>query len=114
MPFLIRPSRRFPVCCPVTYECGLFEGHGTVWNLSLTGFWQHYPTQEGKSMNADQLKGKWMQFKGDLKQQWGKFTDNDLQQIGGSFDKILGMLQERYGGNCFSLVRGRYGRFGTS
>ncbi|MBK5281567.1 MAG: CsbD family protein [Nitrospiraceae bacterium] len=55
-----------------------------------------------------------MQFKGDLKQQWGKFTDNDLQQIGGSFDKILGMLQERYGGNCFSLVRGRYGRFGTS
>ncbi len=65
-------------------------------------------------MNADQLMGKWMQFKGELKQQWGKFTDNDLQQIGGSFDKILGMLQERYGGNCFSLVRGRYGRFGTS
>lgn len=26
-------------------------------------------------MNADQLKGKWMQFKGDLKQQWGKFSD---------------------------------------
>lgn len=26
-------------------------------------------------MNADQLKGKWTQFKGDLKQQWGKFSD---------------------------------------
>jgi hypothetical protein len=38
MPFLIRPSRRFPVCCPVTYHCGLFEGHGTVWNVSLTGW----------------------------------------------------------------------------
>src|SRR4029077_14463014 len=38
MPFLIRPSRRFPVCCPVTYQCGLFEGHATVWNLSLTGW----------------------------------------------------------------------------
>jgi hypothetical protein len=38
MPFLIRPSRRFPVCCPVTYQCGDFEGHGTVWNLSLTGW----------------------------------------------------------------------------
>jgi hypothetical protein len=38
MPFSIRPSRRFPVCCPVTYHCGLFEGHGTVWNLSLTGW----------------------------------------------------------------------------
>lgn len=29
MPFSIRPSRRFPVCCPVTYHCGNFEGHGT-------------------------------------------------------------------------------------
>ena len=60
-------------------------------------------------MNADQLKGKWMQFKGDLKQQWGKFVDDDLQQIEGSFDKILGMLQERYGGNCASLAREQYG-----
>jgi hypothetical protein len=38
MPFSIRPYRRFPVCCPVTYQCGLFEGHGTVWNLSLAGW----------------------------------------------------------------------------
>ena len=38
MPFLVRPSRRFPVCCPVTYHCGEFEGHGTVWNVSLTGW----------------------------------------------------------------------------
>jgi hypothetical protein len=38
MSFLIRPSRRFPVCCPVTYHCGDFEGHGTMWNLSLTGW----------------------------------------------------------------------------
>jgi len=60
-------------------------------------------------MNADQLKGKWMQVKGDLKQQWGKFINDDLQQIEGSFDKILGMLQERYGGDCVSLVREQYG-----
>ena len=38
MPFLIRTYQRFPVCCPVTYQCGSFEGHGTVWNLSLTGW----------------------------------------------------------------------------
>ena len=60
-------------------------------------------------MNADQLKGKWMQFKGELKQQWGKFINNDLQQREGSHDKFIGMLQERYGGNCVSLVRERYG-----
>ena len=38
MRFTIRPHRRFPVCCPVTYQCGPFEGPGTVWNLSLAGW----------------------------------------------------------------------------
>ena len=32
----------------------------------------------GAIMNADQFKGKWMQFKGELKKQYGKFTDDDL------------------------------------
>lgn len=60
-------------------------------------------------MNAGQLKGNWMQFKGELKQLWGTFIDNDLQQNEGSYDKIIGVLQERYDGNCVSLVRERYG-----
>ena len=38
MPYAIRPYHRFPVYCPVTYQTSLFEGHGTVWNLSLTGW----------------------------------------------------------------------------
>lgn len=37
MPFLIRPYRRFPVQCSVTYNAGSFQGHGTAWNLSLSG-----------------------------------------------------------------------------
>ena len=37
MPFTLRPCRRFPVCCPVTYHAGLFEGQGIVWNLSMNG-----------------------------------------------------------------------------
>jgi uncharacterized protein YjbJ (UPF0337 family) len=40
--------------------------------------------KEGNAMTAEQLKGKWMQFKGELKGKWGKFTDNDLQEIGGN------------------------------
>ena len=50
MPFLIRPYCRFPVCCPVTYQCGPFEGHGTAWNLSLTGwrFSGNLPVQIGE------------------------------------------------------------------
>ena len=38
MPFSIRPHRRFPVNCRVTYHAGLHEGSGTIWNVSLTGW----------------------------------------------------------------------------
>jgi uncharacterized protein YjbJ (UPF0337 family) len=48
-------------------------------------------------MNQDQFKGKWKQFKGDLKKQWGDFTDDDLMQIEGNYDKFEGKVQERYG-----------------
>jgi len=48
-------------------------------------------------MNKDQFKGKWDQFKGDLKNQWGKFSDNDLTEIEGDFEKFNGKLQEVYG-----------------
>lgn len=48
-------------------------------------------------MNWDQIEGKWKQLKGSAKQQWGKLTDDDLAYIGGSKDKFVGRLQERYG-----------------
>lgn len=38
MPFSIRPFRRFPVQCSVSYNAGSFQGQGTVWNLSCTGW----------------------------------------------------------------------------
>jgi PilZ domain len=38
MPFKIRPCRRFSVCCPVTYLVGRFQGHGTVSNVSRSGW----------------------------------------------------------------------------
>ncbi len=38
MPFSIRPYRRFSVCWPVTYQFGAFDGHGSVWNGSRTGW----------------------------------------------------------------------------
>lgn len=48
-------------------------------------------------MNEDILKGKWNQLKGNLKQWWGKLTDDDIEQINGSYDKLVGTVQERYG-----------------
>jgi len=38
MPFSIRPFRRYPVQCSVTYYAGPFQGHGTVWNVSRSGW----------------------------------------------------------------------------
>jgi hypothetical protein len=38
-----------------------------------------------------------MQFKDELKQQYGKFTDDDLRRIGGNYEKFIGKAQERYG-----------------
>ncbi len=48
-------------------------------------------------MNADILKGKWKGIKGGLKQKWGKLTDDDITQIEGMEDRLLGLLQKRYG-----------------
>jgi uncharacterized protein YjbJ (UPF0337 family) len=48
-------------------------------------------------MNKDHFKGSWEQFKGELKRQWGKLTDNDLLEVEGDYDKFLGVVQKRYG-----------------
>ena len=48
-------------------------------------------------MNWDQMEGKWKQIRGSVKQQWGKLTDSDLDQIAGRRDVLVGKLQERYG-----------------
>lgn len=48
-------------------------------------------------MNSDILKGKWNQLKGNVKQQWGDLTDNDVARIEGNYDEFVGVLQERYG-----------------
>jgi uncharacterized protein YjbJ (UPF0337 family) len=48
-------------------------------------------------MNADVLKGKWKQLRGEVKTWWGNLTDDDFDQIDGERDKLVGRLQERYG-----------------
>jgi uncharacterized protein YjbJ (UPF0337 family) len=48
-------------------------------------------------MNEDILQGKWKQVRGEIKSQWGKLTDNDLDRIEGKSEKLAGILQERYG-----------------
>ncbi len=48
-------------------------------------------------MNEQILKGNWKQAKGMIKQKWGKMTDDELNQIEGNSEKLMGKLQEKYG-----------------
>ncbi len=50
-------------------------------------------------MNRDIAEGKWKEMRGHVKEWWGKLTDDDLDQISGQRDKLVGKLQERYGYN---------------
>jgi uncharacterized protein YjbJ (UPF0337 family) len=48
-------------------------------------------------MNWDRIEGNWKQMKGKAREQWGKLTDSDFDQIGGKKDQLVGRIQERYG-----------------
>lgn len=45
----------------------------------------------------DVLQGKWHEFKGQVKQQWGKLTDDDVSKLSGKQEELAGVLQRRYG-----------------
>ena len=48
-------------------------------------------------MNDDILEGNWKQIKGQVKETWGRLTDDEMQQIEGHRDRLVGILQEKYG-----------------
>jgi len=48
-------------------------------------------------MNKDTLKDDWTELRGRVGKRWGKLTDDDLDQIEGDREALVGKLQERYG-----------------
>ncbi|MEA5003004.1 MAG: CsbD family protein [Christensenella sp.] len=48
-------------------------------------------------MNEDVLKGKWHEIQGDVKKTWGRFTDDEVMVIDGESEKLVGLLQTKYG-----------------
>ena len=48
-------------------------------------------------MNWDRVEGNQKQLKGNIREQWGKLTDDDLDVMAGRRDQLEGKLQERYG-----------------
>ncbi len=49
------------------------------------------------AMNEPWIKGKWNEFKGNVKEEWGKLTDDDLDRAEGKRDQLVGAIQQRYG-----------------
>ncbi len=48
-------------------------------------------------MNKDTIEGNWKEFKGKVKVQWGKLTDDRLDVINGKRDQLSGEIQQAYG-----------------
>jgi uncharacterized protein YjbJ (UPF0337 family) len=48
-------------------------------------------------MNEEVLKGQWTQLKGQVREKWGKLTNDDLERIQGRAEQLVGRVQERYG-----------------
>jgi ATP-dependent Clp protease protease subunit len=77
-----------------TVGTGLGQGLGVaLWPTDSTSQGDQVPS----GMNQDRFSGAWEQFRGDLKKQWDKLTDDDIRQIEGDYDKFQDKLQKRYG-----------------
>jgi uncharacterized protein YjbJ (UPF0337 family) len=48
-------------------------------------------------MNWDRIEGNWKTFKGQVQQQWGKLTNDDLDIISGQREELVGRIQNTYG-----------------
>ena len=54
-------------------------------------------SQEDLHTMWEKIKGAWTQTKGVVKERWGKLTDDDLLEIQGRREKLVGKIQTRYG-----------------
>lgn len=48
-------------------------------------------------MNWNQIEGQWHQLTGQAKSRWAKLTDDDLKNVAGKKEQLIGKLQEHYG-----------------
>jgi uncharacterized protein YjbJ (UPF0337 family) len=65
--------------------------------LALKRFFSSPQQSEETKMDWNRVEGNWKQFKGKVKEQWGKLTDDDLDRIAGKRDQLEGTIQQRYG-----------------
>ena len=45
----------------------------------------------------DLLKLRWVQIRAMIQRQWGHLTEDELDSVAGDYDKLVSVLQEKYG-----------------
>lgn len=48
-------------------------------------------------MNWDQIEGKWKEYKGRAREVWGDLTDDEFDKVAGKRDRMVGLVQQKYG-----------------
>lgn len=78
---------------------GQAKGINTPQRAKRQTCYNDYVNHRGREdvMNAEQFKGQWRQIKGEIRKQWGKLTDDELDRIAGEKDVLVGTLQKKYG-----------------
>ena len=54
-------------------------------------------TQPHALVGWDKIAGNWKWFKGKIRKQWGKLTNDDLAVAQGRREELVGKIQARYG-----------------
>jgi len=50
-----------------------------------------------QSATAQKWEGRWEQLTGKVKSVWGQFTDDELTQAEGDYDRLVGQIKEKTG-----------------
>ena len=82
----MRPIALLAACAVVTFAAVPMIAHA-----------QTPTTQSDVKTIWEKIKGSWVQTKGAVKEQWGKLTDDDLMEIQGRREQLVGKIQTRYG-----------------
>ena len=48
-------------------------------------------------MNWDRIEGSWKEVKGQVRERWGRLTNDEVDQIAGKREKLEGAIQRVYG-----------------
>lgn len=49
------------------------------------------------AVTQETIQGSWSQVKGKLRERWGQFSDQELEQARGNVDQLVGLIQQKTG-----------------